>query len=61
VVSRMLQFAVVFLVLGLFILGFGGIAGVSFALAKVLFALFLGLSAALVFLGSGVARGLTDQ
>jgi uncharacterized membrane protein YtjA (UPF0391 family) len=57
----MLQFAVVFLVLGLFILGFGGIAGVSFAIAKFLFALLLGLCLIFLFLGSGVARGLTER
>jgi uncharacterized membrane protein YtjA (UPF0391 family) len=57
----MLQFAVVFLVLGLFILGFGGIAGVSFAIAKFLFALLLGLCLVFLFLGFGVARGLTER
>ena len=40
----MLQMAVVFLVIGLIaaVLGFGGIAGASFAIAKILAGLFLG-------------------
>ena len=57
----MLQFALLSLILGLAILGFGGIAGASFAVAKLLFTIFLGLCLVFLFLGSGVTRGLTGR
>jgi uncharacterized membrane protein YtjA (UPF0391 family) len=56
-----LQFALVSLIIGLVVLGFGGIAGASFAIAKLLFAVFLGLCLVFLFLGFGVARGLSGR
>jgi uncharacterized membrane protein YtjA (UPF0391 family) len=51
----MLHYALVFLVLGLIaaILGFGGLAGTSIGIAKVLFFVFLVLFAVSLLLGRG--------
>ncbi|HTW34154.1 MAG TPA: DUF1328 domain-containing protein [Rhizomicrobium sp.] len=56
----MLRLALLFLILGLAagILGFGGIAGASFAIAKILFFIFLVIFLVFVFLGLSVARRL---
>jgi uncharacterized membrane protein YtjA (UPF0391 family) len=56
----MLRLALLFLVLGLVaaILGFGGIAGASFAIAKFLFFIFLVIFLVLLFLGVTAARRL---
>lgn len=59
----MLRLALLFFVLGLVaaILGFGGIAGASFAIAKFLFFVFLILFIVFVVLGLGVLRGLSRR
>lgn len=58
----MLQMAVVFLVVGLIaaVLGFGGIAGASFAIAKVLAGLFLVLFLLFLLLGLTAAKKIID-
>jgi uncharacterized membrane protein YtjA (UPF0391 family) len=58
----MLQMAVVFLVIGLIaaVLGFGGIAGASFAIAKVLAGLFLVLFLLFLILGLTAAKKIID-
>jgi uncharacterized membrane protein YtjA (UPF0391 family) len=55
----MLRFAILFLILGLVaaLLGFTGIAGASFAIARLLFGLFLVIFLVLLVLGLGVFRG----
>lgn len=57
----MLRLAVLFLVLGLVaaLLGFGGIAGASFAVAKFLFWLFLVIFLVFLVLGLMAARRVT--
>jgi uncharacterized membrane protein YtjA (UPF0391 family) len=59
----MLRLALLFLILGLVagVLGFGGIAGASFAIAKVLFGIFLLLCLVFLVLGLGVVRGITGR
>ena len=61
--ARMLRLALVFFVLGLVaaILGFGGVAGASFAIAKFLFFVFLALCIIFVILGMGVMRRFSGQ
>ena len=61
-VAAMLQMAVVFLVIGLIaaVLGFGGIAGASFAIAKILAGLFLVLFLVFLVLGLTAARKIID-
>ena len=56
--NLMLRWAVLFLILGLVagILGFTGVAGASFAIAKFLFALFLIIFLVLLVLGLTAAR-----
>jgi uncharacterized membrane protein YtjA (UPF0391 family) len=56
----MLRWALIFLVIGLVagILGFGGIAGASFAIAKILFFVFLFIFLALLIGGLATARRL---
>jgi uncharacterized membrane protein YtjA (UPF0391 family) len=51
----MLHYALVFLVLGLVaaVLGFGGLAGASIGIAKILFFVFLVLFAVTMLLGRG--------
>jgi uncharacterized membrane protein YtjA (UPF0391 family) len=51
----MLHYALVFLVLGLVaaVLGFGGLAGASICIAKILFFVFLVLFAVTMLLGRG--------
>ncbi len=58
----MLQMAIVFLVIGLLaaVLGFGGIAGASFAIAKVLAGLFLVLFLLFLILGLTAAKKIID-
>jgi uncharacterized membrane protein YtjA (UPF0391 family) len=58
----MLQMAVVFLVIGLIaaVLGFGGIAGASFAIAKILAGLFLVLFLLFLILGLTAAKKIID-
>lgn len=55
----MLRWAVLFLILGLIagLLGFTGIAGASFAIAKLLFGIFLVIFLVLLVLGLGIFRG----
>jgi uncharacterized membrane protein YtjA (UPF0391 family) len=55
----MLRFALLFLVLGLIagLLGFTGIAGASFEIAKLLFGIFLVIFLVLLILGMGLFRG----
>ena len=59
----MLRLALLFFVLGVVsaILGFGGIAGASFAVAKFLFFVFLILCVVFVVLGLGIVRGLSRR
>ena len=59
----MLRLALLFLILGVVaaILGFGGIAGASFAIAKFLFFVFLILCIVFLVLGLGVIRGLSRR
>jgi uncharacterized membrane protein YtjA (UPF0391 family) len=59
----MLRLAVLFLILGLAaaVLGFGGIAGASFAIAKFLFVVFLALCLVFLVLGLRVARGMSGR
>jgi uncharacterized membrane protein YtjA (UPF0391 family) len=56
----MLHYALVFLVLGLIaaLLGFGGLAGTSIGIAKVLFFVFLVLFAVTLLVGRGRGRRL---
>jgi uncharacterized membrane protein YtjA (UPF0391 family) len=56
----MLHYALVFLVLGLIaaILGFGGLAGTSIGIAKILFFVFLVLFAVSLLVGRGRGRTL---
>ena len=55
----MLQWALVFLVLGLIaaLLGFTSVAGVSIGIAKILFFVFLIVFAVMLILGLGRGRG----
>lgn len=59
----MLRLALLFFVLGLVaaILGFGGVAGASFAIAKFFFFVFLILCIVFVVLGLGIVRGLSRR
>lgn len=59
----MLRLALLFFVLGIVaaILGFGGIAGASFAVAKFLFFVFLILCIVFVVLGLGVVRSISRR
>jgi uncharacterized membrane protein YtjA (UPF0391 family) len=59
----MLKWAVIFLVLGLVagVLGFGGIAGASFAIAKFLFFLFLVIFLVFLVLGLTAARRISGS
>jgi uncharacterized membrane protein YtjA (UPF0391 family) len=54
----MLRWAIIFLVVGLVagVLGFGGIAGASFAIAKILFFVFMVIFLVLLIAGLTVAR-----
>jgi uncharacterized membrane protein YtjA (UPF0391 family) len=54
----MLRWAFLFLVIGLIagVLGFGGIAGASFAIAKILFFIFIAIFLVLLIAGLTVAR-----
>ena len=56
----MLYYALVFLVLGLIaaLLGFGGLAGTSIGIAKILFFVFLVLFAVTLLVGRGRGRTL---
>ncbi len=56
----MLRLAVLFLILGLVagLLGFTGIAGASFAIAKLLFGIFLLIFFVLLIVGLGLFRGV---
>ncbi len=56
----MLKLAILFLVLGLVaaVLGFTGIAGASFAIAQILFFIFILIFAVLLFAGLGLMRGI---
>jgi len=58
-----LRLALLFFVLGVVaaILGFGGIAGASFAIAKLLFFVFLILCIVFVVLGLGVVRSFSRR
>ena len=59
----MLRLALLFFVLGLVaaLLGFGGVAGASFAIAKFFFFVFLILCIVFVVLGLGIVRGLSRR
>jgi uncharacterized membrane protein YtjA (UPF0391 family) len=59
----MLRVAVLFLVLGLVaaVLGFGGIAGASFAIAKFLFVVFLVLCLVFLVLGLRIGRVIAGR
>jgi uncharacterized membrane protein YtjA (UPF0391 family) len=59
----MLRLAVLFLVLGLVaaVLGFGGIAGASFAIAKFLFVVFLVLCLVFLVLGLRIGRVIAGR
>lgn len=54
----MLRWALLFLIIGLVagVLGFGGIAGASFAIAKLLFFVFIAIFVVLLIAGLTVAR-----
>lgn len=54
----MLRWALLFLIIGLVagVLGFGGIAGASFAIAKLLFFVFIAIFVILLIAGLTVAR-----
>ncbi len=58
----MLRWALLFLIIGLIagVLGFGGIAGASFAIAKILFFVFMLIFVVLLIAGLTVARRVTD-
>ncbi len=58
----MLRWAFLFLVIGLIagLLGFGGIAGASFAIAKTLFFIFMAIFLVLLIAGLTVARRIAD-
>ncbi len=57
----MLRWALLFLIIGLIaaVLGFGGIAGASFAIAKTLFFVFMVIFVVLLIAGLTVARRAT--
>ncbi len=59
----MLRWALLFLVIGLVaaVLGFGGIAGASFAIAKILFYIFIVIFLVLLVLGLTVARRVSGE
>jgi uncharacterized membrane protein YtjA (UPF0391 family) len=59
----MLRLAAIFLVLGLVaaVLGFGGIAGASFAIAKFLFVVFLVLCLVFLVLGLRIGRMIAGR
>ena len=59
----MLRLAVLFLILGLVaaVLGFGSIAGASFAIAKFLFVVFLVLCLAFLVQGLRIGRGIAGR
>ncbi len=59
----MLRLAVLFLILGLVaaVLGFGGIAGASFAIAKLLFVVFLVLCLVFLVLGLRIGRSIAGR
>jgi uncharacterized membrane protein YtjA (UPF0391 family) len=54
----MLRWAILFLIIGLVagVLGFGGIAGASFAIAKTLFFIFMVIFLVLLIAGLTIAR-----
>jgi uncharacterized membrane protein YtjA (UPF0391 family) len=54
----MLRWALLFLIIGLVagVLGFGGIAGASFAIAKLLFFVFVAIFVVLLIAGLTIAR-----
>jgi uncharacterized membrane protein YtjA (UPF0391 family) len=54
----MLRWAILFLIIGLVagVLGFGGIAGASFAIAKLLFFVFIAIFVVLLIAGLSIAR-----
>jgi len=56
----MLRLALLFLILGIVsaLLGFTGIAGASFAIAKLLFFVFVAIFAILILLGITIFRGI---
>jgi uncharacterized membrane protein YtjA (UPF0391 family) len=57
----MLRWAIIFLILGLIAgaLGFTGVAGASFAIAKVLFFIFVAIFLILLVLGLTIARKIS--
>ena len=59
----MLRLAALFLILGLVaaVLGFGGIAGASFAIAKFLFVVFLVLCLVFLVLGLRIGRSIAGR
>ena len=59
----MLRLAVLFLILGLVaaVLGFGGIAGASFAIAKFLFVIFLVLCLVFLMLALRIGRSIAGR
>jgi uncharacterized membrane protein YtjA (UPF0391 family) len=59
----MLRWALIFLVIGLAagVLGYGGIAGASFAIAKVLFFVFLLIFLVLLIASLTIARRIGDR
>ena len=59
----MLRWAIFFLILGLVagVLGFTGIAGASFAIAKLLFFIFVAIFVVLLLLGLTVARRVSGS
>ncbi|HUJ02939.1 MAG TPA: DUF1328 domain-containing protein [Rhizomicrobium sp.] len=56
----MLRLALLFLILGLVagVLGFSGIAGASFAIAKLLFFVFMAIFVAILLFGIAIFRGI---
>jgi uncharacterized membrane protein YtjA (UPF0391 family) len=57
----MLRWAIIFLILGLIAgaLGFTGVAGASFAIAKILFFIFVAIFLILLVLGLTIARKIS--